>query len=40
MMKPSVNKLLEVLLLCNGFSDVKNLAEKIMFFTQVIYDEV
>jgi hypothetical protein len=39
-MKPNVNKLVEVLLLCNGFSDVKNLAEKIMFFIQVISNEV
>ena len=40
MTKPNVNKLLEVLLLCNGFSDVKNLAEKIVFFFQVILNEV
>lgn len=40
MMQPNVNKLLEMSLLCNGFSDVKNLAEKILFFIQVIITEV
>ncbi|XP_028405416.1 dynein heavy chain domain-containing protein 1-like isoform X2 [Dendronephthya gigantea] len=36
MLTPNANKLLEVLLLCHGFSDVQNLAEKILFFIHVI----
>lgn len=40
MVKPNMNKLLEMFLLCHGFSDVKNLAEKIVFFAQVILNEV
>ena len=40
MMVPDMKRIIEVWLLCNGFSDVGVLVEKISFFIKVIREEV